>query len=124
MPSWFGQQSKKAELIANLANIFFAIQKQKQLPVGDFPNVKRMQSQLEEYNFKGFPKLNLNLVEDVDSLLAEDITRVLKLIPREEQVAKDYCIKGGAFGSGGTDPFSSDYSMSRHAAKLMMMTVG
>ena len=116
MPSWFGQQSKKAELIANLANIFFAIQKQKQLPVGDFPNVKRMQTQLEEYDFKSFPKLNLTLVEDVDSLLAEDITRVLKLIPREEQVAKDYRIKGGAFGSGGTDPFSNDYSMSRNAA--------
>lgn len=116
MPSWFGQQSKKAELIANLANIFFAIQKQKQLPIGDFPNVKRMQSQLEEYDFKSFPKLNLQFMEDVDSLLAEDITSVLKLIPREEEVAKDYRIKGGAFGSGGTDPFSSDYSMSRHAA--------
>jgi len=116
MPSWFGQQAKKNELIANLANIFFAIQKQKQLPIGDFPNVKRMQEQLFDYDFKAFPKLNQSHIDDVDSLLADDITRVLKLIPREEQVAKDYRIKGGAFGSGGTDPFSDAYSMSKHAA--------
>ena len=77
-----------------------------------------MQSQLEEYNFKSFPKLNFQFIEDVDSLLVEGITTVLKLIPREEQVAKDYRIKGRAFSSGGTDPFSNDYSMSGHAASV------
>ena len=43
MPSVFGKESKKKELIANLGNIFADLQRQHQISAGDFPNLERMQ---------------------------------------------------------------------------------
>ena len=106
MPSLFGKNSKKEELIENLAQVFNGIHKARQLPVGDFPSVKRMQEKLPDYDFTRFPKLNQALVDIVEQMLAVDISRVMKMLPKEESVSKDRRIKGGAFGYSDSDPFS------------------
>lgn len=43
MPSMFGKESKKKDLIANLGSIFASIQREHQISPGDFPNLERMQ---------------------------------------------------------------------------------
>lgn len=106
MPSLFGKTSKKEELIANLASVFNSIHKSRQLPVGDFPSVKRMQEVLPDYDFTRFPKLNQSLIDTVEQMLAVDISRIMKMLPKEESVSKDHRIKGGAFGFSDVDPFS------------------
>lgn len=45
MPSVFGKDSKKKELIANLPEIYATIEREHQISPGDFPNVKKMQVQ-------------------------------------------------------------------------------
>ena len=113
MPSLFGKQSKKDELIANLPNIFHSIQKRYQLPVGDFPPVKRLQQQLEEYDFTKFPKLNVGLIDSVDVMLAKDLTRIMQMLPKEEELAKDKRIRGGVFGHTESDPFSTKRDLTK-----------
>ena len=107
MPSIFGKQSKKEELILNLDHVFNAIHKSRQLPVGDFPGVKRMREKLEDYDFKQFPKLYQSMIDTADTMLAVDISEVMKMLPKEEEVAKDKRIMGGAFGLTDNDPFST-----------------
>ena len=43
MPSVFGKDSKKKELIANLQEIYTAIEREHQISPGDFPKIKKMQ---------------------------------------------------------------------------------
>lgn len=43
MPSVFGKENKKKELVSNLAEIYGRIEREHQISPGDFPNLKRMQ---------------------------------------------------------------------------------
>ncbi len=43
MPSVFGKDTKKKELINNLGAIYEKIQKEHNISPGDFPNLKKMQ---------------------------------------------------------------------------------
>lgn len=43
MPSVFGKDNKKKELVSNLAEIYGRIEREHQISPGDFPNLKRMQ---------------------------------------------------------------------------------
>lgn len=43
MPSMFGKDSKKKELIKNLDQTYEKIQREHQISPGDFPDLKRMQ---------------------------------------------------------------------------------
>ena len=47
MPSMFGKDSRKKDLINNLGNIFAEIQREHQISPGDFPDLARMQEQLQ-----------------------------------------------------------------------------
>lgn len=43
MPSVFGKENKKKELIASLGDIYKRIEREHQISPGDFPNLKKMQ---------------------------------------------------------------------------------
>lgn len=43
MPSVFGKEAKKKELIANLGEIYLRIEKEHQISPGDFPKITKMQ---------------------------------------------------------------------------------
>lgn len=113
MPSLFGKQSKKESLIDNLDQVFNALHKSKSIPVGDFPSCRVMKEKLVEYDFTKFPKLNPHLVDTVDDMLAVDISRLTKMLPREEEASKDRRIKGGAFGFTDDDPFSTKRDLNK-----------
>lgn len=79
MPSMFGKDAKKKELISKLPDIFATLQREHQISPGDFPNVKRMQEQLGFHDFTKFKELKPKLLESVDTMLAQDIARLMQV---------------------------------------------
>lgn len=50
MPSVFGKENKKRELISRLPEIYIQLQREYQISAGDFPEVKAMQVLGAHYN--------------------------------------------------------------------------
>lgn len=48
MPTVFGKENKKKELIASLGDIYKRIEREHQISPGDFPNLKKMQVKWKE----------------------------------------------------------------------------
>ena len=106
MPSVFGKDSKKKELINNLQVVYEQIQREHQISLGDFPNLKRLQEQLQNEDFSKFHTMKPKLVEAVDEMLRLDVAKLMALIPREEQVISlEPAVKGGAFEAYNESPF-------------------
>lgn len=100
MPAVFGRDQKKKELIKKLGGIYEKIQREHQISPGDFPDLKRMQELLAVHDFTKFNLLKPRLLEGVDKMLAEDIARLMAMIPQEEALASrdnGNAIRGGAF---------------------------
>jgi len=98
MPSVFGKENKKKELIRDLDKTYAAIQREYHISPGDFPNIDRMRTQLQDHDFTKFHTFKPKLIETVDRMLAEDIAELMKRIPQESEVRSDQpVVKGGAF---------------------------
>lgn len=59
MPSVFGKENKKKELIASLGDIYKRIEREHQISPGDFPNLKKMQVCKDIRGFRFFFFLQL-----------------------------------------------------------------
>lgn len=99
MPSVFGKDSKKKELIKNLGNIYEKLQTEHQISPGDFPDIKKMQENLTKQDFTKFHPIKPKLLEIVDRMLADDIAKLMEQIPQEEiaNTENHTIIRGGAF---------------------------
>lgn len=98
MPTMFGKEGKKKELIKNLGQIYDRIQREHQISPGDFPDIKKMQDVLQNQDFARFHSLKIPLLDTVDRMLATDIARLMEMIPQEEiTLVSEPLIKGGAF---------------------------
>jgi EH domain-containing protein 1 len=84
MPSMFGKDSKKKELIKNLDKIYEKIQRQHNISPGDFPNIAKMREVLEQADFRNFKQLDKKLIDKVENMLSTDITQLMQMLPREE----------------------------------------
>uniref|UniRef100_A0A1Q3FC63 Putative endocytosis/signaling protein ehd1 n=1 Tax=Culex tarsalis TaxID=7177 RepID=A0A1Q3FC63_CULTA len=95
MPSVFGKDSKKKDLIKNLGQVYDRIQKEHQISPGDFPDIKKMQEVLANQDFSKFHSIKIPLLEVVDRMLATDIARLMSMIPQEEMtMVSEPLIKG------------------------------
>ena len=108
MPAMFGKENKKKELTRDLDKIYAAIQREHQISPGDFPNIERMRNQLQDHDFTKFHVMKPKLLEAVDRMLADDIAKLMNMIPHEESFKKNGpVVKGGAFESHNDDsPFA------------------
>ena len=100
MPSVFGKEGKKKDLIKNLDALYSSLQREHQISPGDFPDIKKMQERLVEFDFTKFHNLDRKLLERVDKMLAEDIAKLMAMVPLEETISKNEGtdrIEGGAF---------------------------
>ncbi|CAG01795.1 unnamed protein product, partial [Tetraodon nigroviridis] len=97
MPSVFGKENKKKELIASLGDIYKRIEREHQISPGDFPNLKKMQDQLQAQDLHKFQPLKPKLLEAVDDMLAHDIAGLMILVRQEETQLPNPVVKGGAF---------------------------
>lgn len=84
MPSVFGKDTKKKELIKNLDKIYEKIHRVHGISPGDFPNIQKMRESLELSDFKTFKPLEKKLIERVDAMMASDITQLMQMLPKEE----------------------------------------
>ncbi|CAI6365701.1 unnamed protein product [Macrosiphum euphorbiae] len=112
MPALFRREGKKKELIKNLGTIYQNIQKEQQISPGDFPDINKMQEVLVNLDFSKFQSLKPHLLEEVDKMLANDIAKLMAMIPlqdkynrkmnngdAEQQEQQQAVVKGGAFVS-------------------------
>ena len=107
MPSMFGKDSKKKELIKNLDKIYEKIQRVHNISLGDFPDINKMREILDQQDFKTFKPLDKKLIEKVENMLSVDITQLMQMLPKEDyknSMEPSSTIKGGAFGEE-TSPF-------------------
>ncbi|KAH8402668.1 hypothetical protein KR215_004392, partial [Drosophila sulfurigaster] len=98
MPSVFGKDSKKKDLIKNLDQIYTRIQREHSISPGDFPDARKMQELLQHQDFTKFHSMKPHLLDIVDNMLAKDIARLMEMIPQEEMtLVNEPVVKGGAF---------------------------
>ncbi|XP_046907996.1 EH domain-containing protein 4 [Hypomesus transpacificus] len=109
MPSLFGKEKKKEELIMRLPEIYTLLQREHHISPGDFPNVGKMQEQLQHYDFSKFPSLKIKLIESVDRMLANKISGLMTMIRDEESKAPPPMVSGGAFEDTQDGPFGHGY---------------
>ncbi|MEQ2183811.1 3-hydroxyisobutyryl-CoA hydrolase [Goodea atripinnis] len=109
MPSVFGRENKKKELIASLGDIYKCIEREHQISPGDFPNLKKMQDQLQAQDLNKFQPLKPKLLEAVDDMLANDIASLMVLVRQEETRKPNPVVKGGAFDGTVDGPFGHGY---------------
>ncbi|UJR14792.1 hypothetical protein I4U23_001780 [Adineta vaga] len=84
MPSVFGKDTKRRELLNNLHIIYEKIEREQNIPLGDFPKLERMQDILRNMDFTKFKPLDRKLLDRVDKMLAEDVPKLMSMLPREE----------------------------------------
>lgn len=106
MPSVFGKDSKKKELIKNLDKIYEKIQRSYNISPGDFPNINKMREILEQIDFKNLKVMDKKLIERVENMLSTDITQLMQMLPKEDHKNSmdPTPVKGGAFDDQ-TSPF-------------------
>lgn len=98
MPSVFGKDGKKKDLIKGLGAIYEQIQREHQISPGDFPDLKKMQETLAHHDFTKFSQLKPQLLNVVDKMLAEDIAQLMAQIPQDETTnVSEPLLRGGAF---------------------------
>jgi len=83
MPLLIGKEAKKAELIKKLPDLFETIKLEAKISPGDFPSVEKMQEQLRRFDFAQFKKLDMRLLEAVDDMLTNDITKIMAMLPQD-----------------------------------------
>ncbi|KAK5612696.1 EH domain-containing protein 4 [Crenichthys baileyi] len=109
MPSLFGREKKKEELIMRLPEIYTILQREHHISPGDFPNVTKMQEMLQHYDFSKFPSLKMKLIESVDKMLATKIAVLMAMIREEESKQPPAMVSGGAFEGSEDGPFGRGY---------------
>lgn len=109
MPAVFGKDKKKEQLLNKLSDVYMKIQREHNISPGDFPSVLKMKEQLRKYDFSKFNPLRPKLIESLDRMLANEIPRLMAMIPLENESESDHSVKGGAFAVSHStnNPFAS-----------------
>uniref|UniRef100_A0A1A8GSS8 EH-domain containing 4 n=1 Tax=Nothobranchius korthausae TaxID=1143690 RepID=A0A1A8GSS8_9TELE len=109
MPTLFGREKKKEELLIRLPEIYTILQREHHISPGDFPSVTKMQDMLQHYDFSKFPSLKIKLIESVDKMLATKIAGLMSMIREEESKQPPAMVSGGAFEGSQDGPFGHGY---------------
>jgi hypothetical protein len=98
----FGKKKTQKQLLENLGDQFNLIQRDTNLPKGDFPNVQRFRDAIERYEVHKFPKLEPKIMKSMDEVLSVDIPNLMGALPSVEALQKK------ANGTGGIEenPFA------------------
>jgi len=115
MPSMFGKDKAKNNMIKDLDKIFVDLSNKHRISLGDFPKVKDMQEKLKLADFSKFRSLSSSMIQKVDDMIAKDIAELMVAIQRDEAKATDQinkegpAVKGGVFNDGTVNPFSNKW---------------
>jgi EH domain-containing protein 1 len=106
----FGKKSKMEELIRGLNSVFNQVMQKYNLPLGDFPDIIRFRDRLQHYDFSNFPKLSQKMLDVADEALANEIPKLVKMFPLEQQLA----------APSETNPFEFASNFERSVAALQI----
>lgn len=121
MPSMFGKENKKKELVKKLTNVYTQLQKEHQIPLGDFPDIALMQEKLLQQDFSKFNILKPKLIDTVDQMLRDDISTIMSMIPREQELSVETApVKGGALNALVDNPFGHGRGEGADAGSLQV----
>jgi len=89
MPRFTGQAKKQKDLLdpTKMSEVFRTVHRKRNLPPGDFPEMKKFLTIAKELNFAEFPKAdgarlrNGKLMAELDRAMVEDIPRLLEAMP-------------------------------------------
>mmetsp|Transcript_45741 Transcript_45741/g.106191 ORF Transcript_45741/g.106191 Transcript_45741/m.106191 type:complete len:536 (+) Transcript_45741:117-1724(+) len=85
MPTFWGWEREKENLIANLRQIYDTISREHNLALGDFPNPTDMKDRLQILDWSKFKRLDPAKLADVESLVRDHVPGLLQLIPDEQE---------------------------------------
>jgi EH domain-containing protein 1 len=88
MPSMFGKGKEQQKLIANLTNVYQDVAKERNLPLGDFPDPRMMQEKLAPLDFSKFVKVDNKKMDSLEAMLSAEIPKLLSMVP-DEVAAQD-----------------------------------
>jgi len=92
MPPLFGRTVRKRQLIQRLAaDTFTCIARKYQISAGDFPSELRMREQLKHLDFSSFHSYNAKMFESIERMLSEDVSRLMSMIPKDEELCREVC---------------------------------
>lgn len=83
----FGKDKKKKALLDTMDQQFLSVHRKRNLPPGDFPDLKKFVAVAKELDFTQFPRLdgsrlrNGRLMADLERAVGEDIPRLLEALP-------------------------------------------
>mmetsp|Transcript_57308 Transcript_57308/g.161872 ORF Transcript_57308/g.161872 Transcript_57308/m.161872 type:complete len:560 (+) Transcript_57308:39-1718(+) len=103
MPSMWGKGREQKRLLANLPQVFQDIAKERNLPLGDFPDPQQVREILSGIDFATLPKLDRKKLEVLDSMLEKDVPKLLTLVPDEMMRVSNTDM---GMGSAEPSPFS------------------
>ena len=89
MPNFMGKEKKQRALCEEkeMGNTFRSVLRKRNLPAGDFPEIKKFCSIAKELDFTDFPRVdgsrlkNGKLVEALERAMSEEIPRLLESLP-------------------------------------------
>jgi len=79
-----GKEGKKRDLIKHLDQVYATLQSEQGIPPADLPDLDTMREKLRGQDFSKFPQYDRAAVAKVDKMLAEDIPRLMGLLPAED----------------------------------------
>ena len=107
----FGKEAKLKQIIANLPKIFLQIERETDIPAGDFPNVEEFAENLKNLDIAKLQKFNQGMIDALDKMIASELPRLMAQVPQDQDVAhEDYMCavkkrEGGALFENDVTPF-------------------
>lgn len=83
LPTFYGQEQKKLELIESLPTVYKEVSRLRNVPLGDFPDMDVLKAKLQTHDWSTFKRLDSRKMDNLDALLSKDIPALLTLIPGE-----------------------------------------
>mmetsp|Transcript_11539 Transcript_11539/g.28432 ORF Transcript_11539/g.28432 Transcript_11539/m.28432 type:complete len:554 (-) Transcript_11539:344-2005(-) len=109
----FYKKSKQESLLKGMLGEFKLVSKQHNLPPGDFPDVNRFRSSLENFDIWKFPKLYAGQMDQLDKVLSKEIPALIKILPMVEKQKAEAALASGEYDpEPGSNPFGASNTLS------------
>jgi len=77
MPTMWGKEAVTQKILGNIRDVFVHVQRQYNLPQGDFPDPDRFKEMCQGIDFAKFPKLKDSALAKLNETLSSDIPQIL-----------------------------------------------
>jgi len=79
----FGKANTQKKLLASMPKKFKEISEKHGLTLADFPNPNKFAQIIKNHDISAFPKMKDKYIEGIDKVLHEEVPRLMKLLPGE-----------------------------------------